>query len=201
MNTLGLAEASENAALGRLFAGGIIPREAYEAALRRTAPGCQTELVTVPTKLYGDLDVMDYRGLWKQYALEYDSRKDAMADAPKVHHDGNMGAWAWCTKGNKQHKRCNYHVDCPVQLRAAKVPGGKWVIEVLDVSHALERKEYRRKNSALTVDQEAMAMSCLDHGLKPDGIRRKANEEAFKMGITEKQPGGNLVGAQLRSVT
>ena len=194
--TPGIAEAAERSALHRLVQNGLISREQYVGAMRRGLPACETELV--PTKKKGDLVVQDTTGLWKQHGTtEYDSKSAAEKGASEVHHGGNMGMWAWNQKGCRKHKHCNFHVDCPVQLRAIKIPGGKWVLEVLDVCHAFEHKEYRRANSALTVAQEALAKVCVDHGVKPLKIKRKANAEAWKMGITEKQPDGDMVGEQL----
>ena len=198
VDTLCLAEASKKILLKELHREGRLTREQYEVSMRMASPGFETQLVTAPTRKKGDLTVLDTRGLWKQYGTEYDSHKAAMKDACSIQHGGNMGTWAWNTEGDRKKKRCNFHTQCPVQLRAVQMPQGKWVLEVLDVSHSLEDKEYRRKNSALTVDQESMALTGIDHGLKPTGIRRKANKAAFKMGITEKNPEGNLVGTPHR---
>ena len=197
-DTLGLAQSQEQLALHNLFQAGDIPRELYEKVVRRRAPGCETELVTIPTKRKGQLIVQDTVGLWKQYGVEHETEKQAMKSASDVSHGGNRGIWCWNRKGQgcKQWKRCNFHCDCPVQLRAVQIPGGKWVLEVLDVSHGLYLKEYRRANSNLTLDQEALAKSCMDHGMKPNAIKRRANDMAFKMGVTEKQPDGNLIGKQ-----
>ena len=150
----------------------------------------------VKQRLKGDVLVADHTGLWVTMASGYESSKDAMSDAKSAVHGDNQGEWAWNTKGVKSYKRCNFHTDCPVLLRAVRNPDGQsWRQEVLNVTHALAPKEYRHARSVFTFEQAAQVKDGVERGLKPTKIRNEDELKAIAAGCTEKRDGGGLACA------
>lgn len=174
---------------------GIIDRARFEQCLAESAAeGPGAGLVVSKTRMKGSDEVADNSGLWEVAGTGYTSSRDAMKDACSVTHGNNNKEWAWNQSGARQYKRCNFHQDCPVLLRVVQGADGLWRQEVLNVTHALERKQYRRVNSPFTQEQEAEIVKMVDKGMKPAKIRDDHTEEAIDAGCTKKNAAGGLKG-------
>jgi hypothetical protein len=181
---------------------GIIDRARFDECLAQLGQeGPRVGYVETQTRWKGDQLVAHNSGMWLTMGSGFDTSKQAMKEVTSVVHGDNKGMWAWNTAGTKQYKRCNFHKDCPVMLRAVQNPDFKWRQEVLDVSHALELKEYRRKNSPFTFKEETEVQKEVDLGKKPHQMRNDATLDAISEGVTEKREDGGLVGAIHRCVT
>ena len=106
--------------------------------------------------------------LWELQAEPFaslDAAKQAMA---RTEHGGNNAKWAANQTGCKKYWHCDFHKECPVQLRISEMGGqGKWRIQVLNVQHGLHLKECKRKNSALTYVEDAHVQQLVAKGQKP----------------------------------
>lgn len=130
---------------------GMINRARYEECkfeMIRTGP--TAGFVEVPQRMKGGILVSDHSGLWTLVSTGHPTQKAAMKSSKDYEHCGNEGRWKWNQVGNKQNKRCNAHVNCPVQLRARENSDHTWRLEVVDSSHAMVPEEYARLNSAFT---------------------------------------------------
>ena len=181
--------------LEQSLAAGIIDRGRFEEVLvESSATGPRAGLVVPGTRVKGGMVVADHSGMWITAATGYESSACAMADAKNVTHGDNQGKWAWNTIGTKQYKRCNFHKECPVMLRAAQNTDKTWRQEVLDVSHAIEPKDRRHQRTPFTYEQETKIIDGVNSGDKPNGIRNDMTMKAIEAGCTEKRADGGLAG-------
>ena len=142
---------------------------------------------------------MDGRGLWMDLKGPFSTRDAALKAAATAEHGNNEGQWKWNDHGTKSYKRCNRHVDCPVQLRAHQHSRGVWYLQVLDVAHGLELKAKKRANSALTFGQCAYVHAEAAKGRKPkeimEGHWHDALQESQRTGIRlVKRSSGGIEG-------
>lgn len=181
--------------LEQSLAAGIIDRARFEECVAESAAsGPRAGLVVSSTRMKGGELVADHSGLWEVAGTGYASSQDAMRDAASVSHGDNGGQWAWNQTGTKVYKRCNFHKDCPVLFRTVKNPDNSWRQEVLNVSHALQAKQYRHARAQFTYEQEAEIKQKVDDGLKPHKIRNEHTLAALAAGCTKKRDEGGLAG-------
>ena len=181
--------------LEQSLSAGIIDRARFEQCLAESAAeGPGAGLVVSKTRMVGSKEIVDNSGLWEVAGTGYTSSRDAMKDACRVTHGNNNHEWAWNQSGTRKYKRCNFHQDCPVLLRAVQGADELWRQEVLNVSHALERKQHRRVNSPFTQQQEAEIVKMVDQGMKPAQIRDEHTLEAIEAGCTKKNAAGGMEG-------
>ena len=151
-------------------------RDAKLHALRGDADAAQAD----PMSMRGGQLVQDNRGLFVPIAGPFMSRKaaeQAAKEPGRIVHGNNMGMWSWNHKEQGPHKslHCNFHMECPVQLRA-RGTGRNWCLEVkTSVQHSLTIKEWKRKNAALT-NKEVEAVK---EGLKEGKKHKEVKEELW----------------------
>ena len=190
-----LAQNEKKKLLEQSLAAGIIDRARFEEVLAESLnTGPRAGLVVSGTRVKGAMVVADHSGMWITVATGYESAKCAMADTKNVTHCDNQGKWAWNTIGTKIYKRCNFHKECPVMLRAVQNPDKTWRQEVLNVSHAIEHKDRRGTRTPFTFEQEAKIIAGVNAGDKPSSIRNDMTMKAIEAGCTEKRAGGGLTG-------
>ena len=168
--------------------GGIITQQSHDDQLRAHR-GVQGT-VSVPLRAHGDKLVPHKTGLWTFAAGPFPDRKAAFAKKTTVGH----GRWVWNRSGDHKTNRCNAHIDCPVELSAVSGADGVY-LQVLDVAHSLTPKEYNRKNSCFTVDQESKLLERTDAGKRPAQMMMQDALAAVKSNpYHAKRPDGGLEG-------
>ena len=82
------------------------------------------------------------------------------------------GVWVWADNPGDGKRfavfRCNMHLNCPKLVRAAKCDN-EFILQEKG-EHAEELNQYKRKNSALTLEQERILKVAADSGGKPAGV-------------------------------
>jgi|NorSeaMetagenome_1021524.scaffolds.fasta_scaffold49424_1 hypothetical protein len=147
-------------------------RDAKLHALRCDADAARD----VPMRARGGQLVQDNKGMFVPIAGPYSSQRAAEAAAKvpgNIVHGNNEGRWSWNQKGQGSKKclHCNFHVECPVQLRA-RGTGSNWCLEVkTGMQHSLTIKEYKRKNAALTNKEVEAVTEGLKEGKKPKAVK------------------------------
>lgn len=181
--------------LRRSLDHGFIDRAQYEQQLAALqAGGLGGEHVEASKRKKGHSVINDYTGLWKIAKVGYPENPLKLHSKDVVHGE-NRGEWAWNQKGTKMYKHCNFHVDCPVQLRSMQSQDKKsWRLEVLDVSHSLEEKRYRHKRSPFTFEQQDFVAGLLERNKKPQEIVNDLTIDAILAGEVRKRPEGGLEG-------
>ena len=127
-----------------------------------------------------------------------------MKEAVKIAKREGDGRWKWAASpGNGQSYsilQCNAHVDCPVLLMVKK-RHNEFFLLTKHQEHTVEMKQYKRKNSILTYDEEAALKLGLDGGTKPGGVHlartlkeMKELEEKGENPLLHKKADGGLEG-------
>ena len=189
--------------LAQALRDGIIDEHEYQTkmlAARNSGPSAGTgQLTTAPTQvLQGSGKVVMKKcmpGLWSMLAGPYATQTEAVQALRKSAHGGNEAHWARNNTGDgsKKNWHCNHHIACPVQVRVRQVLR-QWYLEVLNVQHSLQPKMFRRANSSLSQEDEAVVYQQVAKGAKPrdimEGLQAERAEEGWK-----KDPSGGIVGA------
>ena len=96
-----------------------------------------------------------------------------LKEAVKIAKLEGDGRWKWAASpGNGRNYsvlQCNAHVDCPVLLMVKKRLNGFFLL-TKHQEHTVEMKQYKRKNSCITYDEEDALKLGLDGGTKPGGV-------------------------------
>ena len=128
-----------------------------------------------------------------------------LKEAVKIAKREGDGRWKWAASpGNGKSRcilQCNAHVNCPVLLMVKKEQNGFFLF-TKHQEHTVEVKQYKRKNSILTYDEQAALKEGLDGGTKPCGVHlartlkeMKELEEKGENPLLHKKAGGGLEGA------
>ena len=131
-------------------------------------------------------------------------RAGDLKEAVKIAKLEGDGRWKWAASpGNGRNYsvlQCNAHVDCPVLLMVKKRLNGFFLL-TKHQEHTAEMKQYKRKNSILTYDEEAALKLGLDGGTKPGGVHlartlkeMRELEEKGENPLLRKKEGGGLEG-------
>lgn len=100
---------------------------------------------------------------------------------------------------------CASHVQCPVHVRAV-LKGATFVVECRSgVKHASEPELRRRKNSAMTVDQEESIKKSMQQGVCPAAMLSMLTLDVLSQhkaagSRAEKRTAGGLAGACIHAV-
>ena len=127
-----------------------------------------------------------------------------LKEAVKIAKLEGDGRWRWAASpGNGRNYsvlQCNAHVDCPVLLMVKKRLN-EFFLLTKHQEHTAVLKQYKRKNSILTYEEEAALMLGLDGGTKPGGVHlartlkeMKELEEKGENPLLRKKEGGGLEG-------
>ena len=138
---------------------------------------------------------------WQVYD---DVQANDMKEALKIAKREGDGRWKWAASpGNGKSRcilQCNAHVDCPVLLMVKKRLNGFFLL-TKHQEHTAEMKQYKRKNSILTYEEEAALKLGLDGGTKPGGVHlartlkeMKELEDKGENPLLRKKESGGLEG-------
>ena len=139
-----------------------------------------------------------------EWQLYNDVQANDMKEAVKIAKQEGDGRWKWAASpGNGKSYcvlQCNAHVNCPVLLMVKKRQHAFFLLNKLQ-EHTVEVKQFKRKNSILTYDEQAALKEGLDGGTKPDGVHLartlkelKELEEKGENPLLHKKAGGGLEG-------
>ena len=181
-------------ALAEALRVGVLSQEEHDAKLRAVR-GEGGLVVTPPTRDRGGQMVLDGRTHWKPCLGPFASHKEALQHRHEVVHGDNDGMWAANTKGCKQWLHCNYHVDCPVQLKACGSPGRVCLHVLEGVAHSVTRKTHKRKNQPLSNDARAALKGHIRMGKRPKQIMEDLTLEMAGAGAQKVEGGVGLEGA------
>ena len=130
----------------------------------------------------------------------FEDMKSARAAAKKL----EFAEWKWAENPGDGKRftvfRCNMHVECCRLVRAAQICPGMFELQMKG-EHSETLNSKRRKNSALTFDQEREARQLVNAGSKPGAMRAvMTKDECLKLEaagedvLEHKRPEGGLEG-------
>ena len=154
---------AQTAAVEQAYRAGVLTLSEYQAKMAENyTPSPQNSPAST---LVAGVKQMTYEGAWRTMA-EYPDYPAALEAVKR----GTYGQYKWAKTGKPEDRRfvCNMHIDCAHMLRIRQsLRSGDAVHLVqshttLDHTSAVNPK--RRKNSAMTWEQEALLRDRIEHG-------------------------------------